>query len=85
MEREKIKELFLRYGYTIEEEQNKYIIFSLGTGMYPAIEIVSFQDNVKDEVDEIRELYAKAGYAVKVCKETTYTAIENFCLMDFFM
>ena len=44
MEREKIKELFLRYGYTIEEEQNKYIIFSLGTGMYPAIEIVSFQD-----------------------------------------
>lgn len=84
MEREKIKEIFLRYGYVIEEELNKYIIFSLGTGMYPAIEIVSFQNNVIDEVNEIKELYAKAGYAVKVCKETTYTAIENYLFNGFF-
>lgn len=47
MKRDKLIELFSKYGYKVEEEiDDKFIVFSLQTGMYPAIEIVPYRNDL---------------------------------------
>lgn len=85
MNKIELVDLFSKYGYLLEEEEkDKYVIFSLGTGMYPAVEIVPFNNDVIEELQEIKELYAKSGYAVKICIGSTLQEIENYLFNGFF-
>lgn len=84
MKKDELIALFSRYGYKIEEDDDKYIIFSLHTGMYPAIEIVPFRNDSTNEIKEKKESYAQCGYAVKVSQGTTIEEIENYLFNGFF-
>jgi hypothetical protein len=85
IDRDKLIELFSKYGYkTEEEDKGNFIVFSLQTGMYPAIEIVPYRNDIEPEIKEIKENYSKSGYAVKITQGTTISEIENYLFNGFF-
>lgn len=85
MKRDKLIELFSKYGYKVEEEiDDKFIVFSLQTGMYPAIEIVPYRNDIKEEIEQTKSAYSKCGYAVKISQGTTIAEIEDYLFNGFF-
>lgn len=85
MDSRKLIELFSRYGYGIEDEKaGKYIIFSLNTGMYPAIEIVPYRKDISEEINSLKKEYSQSGYAVKISQGNTLEEIENYLFNGFF-
>lgn len=85
IDRDKLIELFSQYGYKTEEEnRGKFIVFSLQTGMYPAIEIVPYRNDIESEIKDIKDSYSKSGYAVKISQGTTISEIENYLFNGFF-
>lgn len=65
MKKDELIALFSRYGYKIEEDDDKYIIFSLHTGMYPAIEIVPFRNDSTNEIKEKKNHMHNADMLLK--------------------
>jgi len=83
--KERLKELFTRYGYDVASENDgKYIIFSSGTSMYPAVEIVKTASDCDKEIENERKNYSEAGYAVRICNEENIEEIEHYLFNWFF-
>lgn len=78
-------DLFERYEYDlIQVEDDKYAIFSSGTSMYPAVEIVKLADDADEEVACEKKNYSDAGYAVRICEESKIEEIEHYLFNWFF-
>ena len=78
-------DLFERYEYDlIQVEDDKYAIFSSGTSMYPAVEIVKLADGADEEVACEKKNYSDAGYAVRICEESKIEEIEHYLFNWFF-
>lgn len=77
--------LFTRYGYEQREEKPEhYVVFSSGTSMYPAVEIVRLDKAEEHELNTIKREYSEAGYAVRICTETSFEQIEHYLFNWFF-
>lgn len=78
-------DLFVRYEYDlIQVEDDKYAIFSSGTSMYPAVEIVKLAEGADVEITCKKKSYSDAGYAVRICQESKIEDIELYLFNWFF-
>jgi len=84
--KERLIELFTKYGYDVasDKKDEKYMIFSSGTSMYPAVEIVKLAVDCDNEIEEERKNYSEAGYAVRICNEENIEEIEHYLFNWFF-
>lgn len=82
-ERRKIWQLYERYGYRAEEDSEDFMIFALENVMYPAVDILVF-DEQSQEYEKKRNEYSSSGFGVR---KTTYDgldSIENYLFKGFF-
>ena len=83
--KDQLIDLFTRYEYELRDiADGKYAIFSSGTSMYPAVEIVILNNENNDEINQHKKVYSEAGYAVRVCNEKTIENIEHYLFNWFF-
>lgn len=80
-----LNKVFVRYGYEQKDlVEGKYVIYSSGTSMYPAIEIVQLGKSASEAIQEAKKMYAEAGYAVRVCNVDSIEQIESYLFNLFF-
>jgi len=85
MNKEQLIELFTKYGYDVASDKDeRYMIFSSGTSMYPAVEIVKLAADCDNEIEKERKNYSEAGYAVRICNEENIEEIEHYLFNWFF-
>ena len=64
-ERNKIWKLYERYGYRTSELDDDYMIFVLENVMYPAVDILVFEEHTKKYLSKKNE-YSESGYGVHI-------------------
>lgn len=83
--KEELIDLFTRYEYTtLNIRDGEYAVFSSGTSMYPAVEIVKLSKNSNSVIIEQKREYSEAGYAVRICEEDNIEDIEHYLFNWFF-
>ena len=85
IDKEKLIDLFTRYEYeTLCVKDEEYAIFSSGTSMYPAVEIVKLSEGCELAIAQQKKEYSEAGYAVRLCNENCIEDIELYLFNWFF-
>lgn len=85
IDKEKLIDLFTRYEYeTLCVKDDEYAIFSSGTSMYPAVEIVKLSEGCELAIAQQKKEYSEAGYAVRLCNEDCIEDIELYLFNWFF-
>lgn len=82
-ERNKIWRLYERYGYRAEENCEDYMIFALENVMYPAVDILVFNEQSK-ECEQKRSEYSASGFGVRRTVYDGLESIENYLFKGFF-
>ena len=82
-EREKIWKLYEQYGYRVEENCEDYMIFALENVMYPAVDILVFDDQ-SQEYERKRNEYSSSGFGVRKTVYDGLDSIENYLFAGFF-
>ena len=85
IDKEKLIDLFTQYEYeTLYVKDGEYAVFSSGTSMYPAVEIVKLSEGCDSSIANQKKDYSEAGYAVRICEENTIEDIEHYLFNWFF-
>ena len=85
IDKEKLIDLFTQYEYeTLYVKDEEYAVFSSGTSMYPAVEIVKLSEGCDSSIANQKKDYSEAGYAVRICEENTIEDIEHYLFNWFF-
>lgn len=85
IDKDQLINLFTRYEYELcDIADGKYAIFSSGTSMYPAVEIVILNGENSDEINQHKKIYSETGYAVRICNEKSIEDIEHYLFNWFF-
>lgn len=82
-DREQIWKLYERYGYRALETDEEYMMFILENVMYPAVEILLFNEQNQQHVEKKNE-YSANGYGVHVTIYHGLSSIEEYLFMGFF-
>lgn len=81
MEVNLLDNLFIEYGYTLQESNESCRVYLLRQGMYYGAEIVIFDDS--DQKNLFNE-YSKAGFSVKRQRFKTIDEVEEYLFKGFF-
>lgn len=82
-EREQIWKLYERYGYRTSEIDDDYMIFVLENVMYPAVDILIFDEKTQRHQSKKAE-YSENGYGIKVTVYHGLSAVEEYLFKGFF-
>lgn len=82
-ERKQIWMLYERYGYRTSELDEDYMIFVLENVMYPAVDILIFDEASENHLQKKSEYSAK-GYGVRVTVYRGLSSIEDYLFKGFF-
>lgn len=82
-EREKIWKLYERYGYRTSELDDEYMIFVLENVMYPAVDILIFDENSEIYLSKKAE-YSARDYGVRVTVYRGLSSVEDYLFRGFF-
>lgn len=82
-EREKIWKLYERYGYRSLEVDDEYMIFILENVMYPAVDILIFNEESQKYLEK-KSQYSEQGYGVRVTVFHGLSFIEDYLFKGFF-
>lgn len=82
-ERNRIWQLYERYGYRPEESCDDYMIFALENVMYPAVDILVFNEQSQD-CEKKRSEYSASGFGVRKTIYDGLDSIENYLFQGFF-
>ena len=83
IEREQIWRLYERYGYRSQDRDDNYMIFVLENVMYPAVDILIFNENTQQHIQKKNE-YSERGYGVRVTVYHGLSSIEEYLFKGFF-
>ena len=82
-EREQIWKLYERYGYRTSELDEDYMIFVLENVMYPAVDILIFDEHSEKHLSKKGE-YSAMGYGVRVTVYHGLSSVEDYLFKGFF-
>ncbi len=82
-ERNKIWKLYERYGYRTSELDDDFMIFVLENVMYPAVDILVFDEHTQKYLSKKSE-YSEGGYGVHVTVYQGLTSVEEYLFKGFF-
>lgn len=82
-ERNNIWKLYERYGYRTSELDENYMIFVLENVMYPAVDILVFDENTQSYLAKKSE-YSENGYGVHITIYNGLQSIEDYLFKGFF-
>ena len=82
-EREKIWRLYERYGYRTAEVDEEYIIFVLENVMYPAVDILIFNEGSQKYLEKKSE-YSERGFGVHLTPYKGLSLIDDYLFQGFF-
>lgn len=82
-EREQIWRLYERYGYRSQDIEDDYMIFVLENVMYPAVDILIFDEHTQKHLAKKSE-YSENGYGVRVTVYHGLDSVEEYLFMGFF-
>ena len=82
-EREQIWKLYERYGYRTLEIEDEFMIFALEKVMYPAVDILVFDEHSQQYLPKKNE-YSASGYGVHVTEYRGLQSVENYLFQGFF-
>lgn len=82
-EREQIWKLYERYGYRTLEIDEDFLIFVLENVMYPAVDILIFDEQSENHISKKNEYSAK-GYGVRVTVYHGLSSVEDYLFKGFF-
>lgn len=82
MDYEKLDRIYALYGYEKVQAYDKAKVYRYRQGIYFGVDIVKLEPEV--DVSEIRDEYAKAGYATQVITARTCKEIEDRIFKGFF-
>jgi len=82
-ERNKIWKLYERYGYRTSELDDDYMIFVLENVMYPAVDILVFEEHTKKYLSKKNE-YSESGYGVHITVYQGLSSVEEYLFKGFF-
>ena len=83
LEREQIWKLYERYGYRALETEDDYMMFVLENVMYPAVDILLFNEQAILYLSKKNEL-SERGYGVRVTVYHGLSSIEDYLFKGFF-
>lgn len=82
-EREQIWKLYERYGYRTLEIDEDFLIFVLENVMYPAVDILIFDEHSAKHLSKKSE-YSAIGYGVRVTVYHGLSSVEDYLFQGFF-
>ena len=82
-ERDQIWKLYERYGYRTSELDEDYLIFVLENVMYPAVDILIFDEKSERHIPKKNE-YSAQGYGVRVNVYHGLDSVEEYLFKGFF-
>lgn len=82
-ERSEIWKLYELYGYRAVETDDEYMIFSLENVMYPAVDILIFDENTQKHLSKKGE-YSEKCYGVHVTVYHGLSSVEDYLFKGFF-
>ena len=82
-EREQIWRLYERYGYRTLDLGDDYMVFALENVMYPAVDILLFDENTKQHLEKKNE-YSERGYGIRITVYRGLQTIEDYLFKGFF-
>lgn len=82
-EREQIWKLYELYGYRTSETDDDYMIFVLENVMYPAVDILIFDERTQKHLSKKSE-YSENGYGIRVTLYHGLSSVEDYLFKGFF-